>query len=648
MALKHKTHDVERIAVVQRTSKPTVRTENEYEQVSHRAGALERIATKPPAALRPADILTLQRNVGNRAVQRMLSGSIVRAPVPASSGGPTIQAKLTIGPAGDRYEQEADRVARQVMSFDVAGSSIQRAAENEQEELQMKPADISITPLVQRQTSTYDEELQTSSLQGARTSGAAAAPGIETAIQNARGGGQSLPEAFSARMARAFGADFSGVRVHTDDRADGLNRSLQARAFTTGANLFFRQGEYNPHSREGQHLIAHELTHVMQQTGENMKAKKNSVQLSLVPGTVIQRQLSEEQLKQKAALQAEIDKLLKLDEADETAINQEMGRGKLKKREELAEGKSKRLAERLKLQASLKKLTNIEEAHAKQQKEAAERQERERERLEAAKKLSAKKKELGPEIQGVGNASAKVMTNLHAAEADVKSVKHDDSLRLEKDVKQPLGKITEAVRNVSAAEQEFANDKLIALSSEQAKVILDRAVKAGEDAENAYIELTAGIKAVADRMNLKKQADYRSAAASIDRGYVDGANFTLEETYVAKSDANQGFGGEYREAGGQSWVLHVHRAWNGKLKNMHTKAKGLAPTWDSKDLPVRGEKAVQKLEDILAKIGVARTEVNAGKWFKAPAWWWNQNYNKVFATQTKKLEQYLADARKKK
>ncbi|HEX8845923.1 MAG TPA: DUF4157 domain-containing protein [Pyrinomonadaceae bacterium] len=75
-------------------------------------------------------------------------------------------------------------------------------------------------------------------------------------------------------MERAFGADFSDVHVHTDAQADGLNRSLEARAFTAGQDLFFRHGEYNPDSSRGQELIAHELTHVMQQSGERGASDK--------------------------------------------------------------------------------------------------------------------------------------------------------------------------------------------------------------------------------------------------------------------------------------------------------------------------------------------------------------------------------------
>ena len=69
------------------------------------------------------------------------------------------------------------------------------------------------------------------------------------------------------KMVSAMGADFSGVKVHTDAKSDKLNKSIQAKAFTTGRDVFFRQGEYNPGSQGGQELIAHELTHVVQQSG---------------------------------------------------------------------------------------------------------------------------------------------------------------------------------------------------------------------------------------------------------------------------------------------------------------------------------------------------------------------------------------------
>ncbi|MEB3355619.1 MAG: DUF4157 domain-containing protein [Synechococcales bacterium] len=145
-----------------------------------------------------------------------------------------IQTKLTIGAAGDRYEQEADRVAQAV---------------------------------VQRLDETGQNELPTKSLVQQPGEGAIAAEEeLETAIQQTRGSGQPLAGAIRTPMEQAFGgADFSGVRVHTDAKSDALNQSIQAKAFTTGQDVFFRQGAYNPGSRGGQELIAHELTHVVQQ-----------------------------------------------------------------------------------------------------------------------------------------------------------------------------------------------------------------------------------------------------------------------------------------------------------------------------------------------------------------------------------------------
>jgi hypothetical protein len=74
-------------------------------------------------------------------------------------------------------------------------------------------------------------------------------------------------------MESAFGADFGGVRVHTDAQADGLNRLLNARAFTTGHDIFFRRGEYSPGSSTGRELLAHELTHVVQQGSAGIQGK---------------------------------------------------------------------------------------------------------------------------------------------------------------------------------------------------------------------------------------------------------------------------------------------------------------------------------------------------------------------------------------
>ena len=188
-----------------------------------------------------------------------------------------IQAKLTLGPVGDKYEQEADAVAKQVVgSLSAAKTtdgepSAQR--QEEEDELQMKPTavlqrqeeeeELQMKPLVQRQED--EEELQAkgdSMMTGGELSGE-----VETAVTQAKSGGQPLAENVRAPMEHAFNADFSGVKIHTGSTADTLNRSLSARAFTSGQDVFFRSGEYNPGGSAGQELLAHELTHVVQQTG---------------------------------------------------------------------------------------------------------------------------------------------------------------------------------------------------------------------------------------------------------------------------------------------------------------------------------------------------------------------------------------------
>ncbi|MEH2347977.1 MAG: DUF4157 domain-containing protein [Nostoc sp.] len=166
-----------------------------------------------------------------------------------------LQTKLTVNQPGDVYEQEADKVAQQVMQR----QSIQREAlPEEEEELQMKSVAGSITPVVQR-----------------KGGGIAATSDLETSIQKERGSGQPLADDVRQPMEQAFGTNFGGVKIHTDSQSDQLNQSIQARAFTTGQDIFFRQGEYAPESHGGKELLAHELTHVVQQTGK-VQPKSNT------------------------------------------------------------------------------------------------------------------------------------------------------------------------------------------------------------------------------------------------------------------------------------------------------------------------------------------------------------------------------------
>ena len=213
------------------------------------------------------------------------------------SDAPNVQTKLEIGEVGDKYEQEADRVASEVVSQinQPIRRKLQRLSDEEaiqhrgefaaQHRLANKPFQRKLQRLsdeeaIQRRAEfaaqhkpsrsfkpfNIKSQDQTIQRQEAIAGGTASAD-LESSIQSARGSGQSLDANLQQSMGQAMGADFSGVKIHTDSQSDQLNKSIQAKAFTTGQDVFFRQGAYEPSSRGGQELIAHELTHVVQQNG---------------------------------------------------------------------------------------------------------------------------------------------------------------------------------------------------------------------------------------------------------------------------------------------------------------------------------------------------------------------------------------------
>lgn len=199
-------------------------------------------ATPSPSAASThtvAGILGLQRTIGNRAVRRLLD---------------VAQPKLTVGPAGDRFEREADQVADEVM--------------------RPRP------PSMSRTSEVTDEEQVGRVVERLNRAGVTPGPiGLdggdlgsetETKVKNARGGGRNLPSTVRTSMEKAMGADFGGVRVHAGPDAQALNRSMQARAFTVGRDIFFGRSQFRPGTAEGQRLIAHELTHTLQQGGTSL------------------------------------------------------------------------------------------------------------------------------------------------------------------------------------------------------------------------------------------------------------------------------------------------------------------------------------------------------------------------------------------
>jgi hypothetical protein len=185
--------------------------------------------------------------------------------------GEIFQAKLAVSQPGDKYEQEADRVAEQVMRM--PEPRVQRQPEEEEkkeERIQTKPLADQITPLVQRQVA--EEEKKKEKEKPLQTKAVAdqpptVTPSIESRINAMQGGGQPLDPATRTYLEPRFGRDFSQVRVHTDTQAEETAKSINARAFTVGQDIAFGSGQYAAESQEGRRLLAHEATHVVQQSG---------------------------------------------------------------------------------------------------------------------------------------------------------------------------------------------------------------------------------------------------------------------------------------------------------------------------------------------------------------------------------------------
>ena len=162
---------------------------------------------------------------------------------------PIIQTKLTVGQPNDKYEQEADRVAEQVMRMpapESVGTQIQRTP----------------LPHIQRACSACEEEkkLQTKEIIGSTPE---VTPAVASRIQSLQGRGQPLSATTRNFFEPRFERDFSHVRVHTDSTS---TRELNARAYTFGHNIVFGTGEYSPQTNVGKKLLAHELTHTIQQS----------------------------------------------------------------------------------------------------------------------------------------------------------------------------------------------------------------------------------------------------------------------------------------------------------------------------------------------------------------------------------------------
>lgn len=212
-----------------------------------------------------------------------------------SPSRPTIQAKLTVGAPNDKYEQEADSMADKVVQRMGQSETLQRqtapsvsTATNtvstvEEDKLQKKEEEKlpEAMPELQRspvskvgeeeglQMKEEEEKEEKGTVQRKENGESEASTSIESRLSASKGGGNPLPNETRNQMESAMGADFSGVRVHTGSEAVGMSQDLNAHAFTHGADVYFNSGKYNPSNTEGSRLLAHELTHTVQQ-GENL------------------------------------------------------------------------------------------------------------------------------------------------------------------------------------------------------------------------------------------------------------------------------------------------------------------------------------------------------------------------------------------
>jgi len=185
-------------------------------------------------AAQPA-LLRLSRTLGNQAVLRYLQRK-------CSCGGTCDACQnhaLPIGPDDDRHEREADLAGQHVRPGEVLQRKCSHCKEEEEEDRVRK---------LQRQET---------------ADGPATAPPVVHEVLNSPG--RPLDHATRGFMEPRLGGDFSGVRIHTDSRAAESARSVSALAYTVGRDIVFASGQYSPESVAGKQLLAHELTHVVQQ-----------------------------------------------------------------------------------------------------------------------------------------------------------------------------------------------------------------------------------------------------------------------------------------------------------------------------------------------------------------------------------------------
>ena len=162
-----------------------------------------------------------------------------------------IQCSLTVGAVDDPLEHEAEAMADTVMRMPQQNFIQRKCSECKKEEEELihrKP----LSSFIQRKQS---------------SSGVEVSDKVSQSINSSKGNGSKIESSTRTFMENSFGADFSNVNIHIDTEASQLNRELNAKAFTIGNDIYFNERQYDPVSDSGKHLLAHELTHTLQQSG---------------------------------------------------------------------------------------------------------------------------------------------------------------------------------------------------------------------------------------------------------------------------------------------------------------------------------------------------------------------------------------------
>jgi hypothetical protein len=188
-----------------------------------------------PTAVSAHPVLQFQRSIGNQAVQRLLRSCVINQSWPSASRA-TFTSRKRIGLANQVMQMPESTIQR-TCSACASGASTCSECESKDE------------ALVQRKTDRSSD-------------GAGSVPDN---FVRSLGPGQPLDSATRAFLEPRFGRDFSDVRVHVGSPAADLAREIHARAFTAGPNIVFGSNQYRLNSRAGQRLLAHELTHTLQQ-----------------------------------------------------------------------------------------------------------------------------------------------------------------------------------------------------------------------------------------------------------------------------------------------------------------------------------------------------------------------------------------------